>query len=39
MVILGIFGSILNLIVTAFISDLYGDKRAKYINLVHTFLE
>lgn len=37
MVILGIFGSILNLIVTAFISDLYGDKRAKYINLVHTF--
>lgn len=37
MVILGIFGSILNLIVTAFVSDLYGDKRAKYINMVHTF--
>ena len=39
MVILGIFGSILNLIVTAFVSDLYGDKRAKYINMVHTFTD
>ena len=37
MVILGIFGSILNLIITAFVSDLYGEERARYINMVHTF--
>lgn len=37
MVLLGICNSILNLIVTAYVSDLYGEKRAKYINLVHMF--
>lgn len=36
-VILGIFTSSLNLIVTAYVSDLYGKFRAKYINLVHMF--
>lgn len=37
LVILGIFTSSLNLIVTAYVSDLYGEHRAKYINLVHMF--
>lgn len=37
LVILGVFTSSLNLIVTAYVSDLYGDRRAKYINLVHMF--
>lgn len=37
LVILGIFSSCLNLIVTAYVSDLYGEQRAKYINLVHMF--
>lgn len=37
LVFLGVCSSILNLIVTAYVSDLYGDDRAKYINLVHMF--
>lgn len=37
LVLLGVCSSILNLIVTAYVSDLYGDGRAKYINLVHMF--
>ena len=35
MTLLGVLSSALNLIVTAYVSDLYGDKRSRYINLLH----
>ncbi|HJC25280.1 MAG TPA: MFS transporter [Candidatus Eisenbergiella merdavium] len=33
----GICSSMLNLLITAFVSDMYGEEREKYINLVHMF--
>ena len=35
--LLGCSSSIINLLVTAFVSDLYGKERARYINLAHMF--
>lgn len=35
MTLLGVLSSALNLIVTAYVSDLYGERRSRYINLLH----
>ena len=35
MVLLGVSTSALNLMITAYVSDLYGEQRSRYINLLH----